>query len=182
HADSLSFELSVEGKRWIVDSGCSTYAVGTERLRQRGSAAHNTVVVDGQDSSEVWSSFRVARRARACGVSVIEQGGNLIVESAHDGYARRSGTIVRRRWTLDQSSLSLDDRLEGAYERATGYLHLHPEVQARADNAHTISLTRAGRALTLRAEGASLSLAASTWHPGFNLSLPNTVVVATFQG
>ncbi len=179
HADSLSFELSFEGKRWIVDSGCSTYAVGAERLRQRGSAAHNTVVVDGQDSSEVWSSFRVAKRAKARGVSIITQEGKLVVSAAHDGYGRSA--IVKRRWTVGKSSLRIEDRLEGDYERATGYLHLHPDVQAVARDAHTVSLTLAGRELTLRAEGASLGLAASTWHPGFNLSLPNTVVVATFQ-
>ncbi len=63
HADTLSFELSLHGRRAIVNSGTSTYETDAERLRQRGTAAHNTVVVDGADSSEVWSSFRVARRA-----------------------------------------------------------------------------------------------------------------------
>ena len=29
-----------------------------------GTAAHNTVTIDGEDSSEVWGGFRVARRAR----------------------------------------------------------------------------------------------------------------------
>jgi uncharacterized heparinase superfamily protein len=62
HADTLCFGLSLFGDRWFVDTGCSTYEVCDERLRQRGTAAHNTVVVDGEDSSEVWSSFRVARR------------------------------------------------------------------------------------------------------------------------
>src|SRR5450759_4718040 len=64
HADTLSFELSLHGRRVLVNGGTSTYESGDERLRQRGTAAHNTVVVDGQDSSEVWGSFRVARRAR----------------------------------------------------------------------------------------------------------------------
>src|SRR5690606_9343789 len=71
HADTLSFELSLHGRRVFVNGGTSTYEANAERLRQRGTAAHNTVVVDGQDSSEVWSAFRVARRARPWGADVI---------------------------------------------------------------------------------------------------------------
>ncbi|MCB0055622.1 MAG: heparinase II/III family protein, partial [Caldilineaceae bacterium] len=63
HADSLSFELSLGGRRFVVNSGTSLYDDCEERLRQRSTAAHSTVVVDGADSSEVWHSFRVARRA-----------------------------------------------------------------------------------------------------------------------
>ncbi|WP_259303622.1 heparinase II/III family protein [Thermomonas sp. S9] len=64
HADTLSFELSLHGRRVLVNGGTSTYENNAERQRQRGTAAHNTVVVDGADSSEVWAAFRVARRAR----------------------------------------------------------------------------------------------------------------------
>ena len=31
-------------------------ANSAERLRQRGTAAHNTVIVDGEDSTEVWEA------------------------------------------------------------------------------------------------------------------------------
>ena len=48
-----------------MNSGTSEYGLGEERQRQRGTAAHNTVVIDGENSSEVWAGFRVARRARA---------------------------------------------------------------------------------------------------------------------
>jgi uncharacterized heparinase superfamily protein len=65
HADTLSFEWSLFGQRVLVNSGISEYGVSAERLRQRGTAAHNTVVVNDESSSEVWSGFRVARRAAA---------------------------------------------------------------------------------------------------------------------
>jgi len=68
HADTLSFELSLFGQRCIVNPGVSRYGTGAERLRQRGTAAHSTVAVDGQNSSEVWGGFRVARRARPLGL------------------------------------------------------------------------------------------------------------------
>ena len=57
HADTLSFELSLFGQRVLVNSGTSCYGVGVERLRQRGTTAHNTVVINGDNSSEVWSGL-----------------------------------------------------------------------------------------------------------------------------
>ena len=64
HADTLSFELSVGGQRVFVNSGTSEYGLSLKRLRQRKTFSHNTVEVDCKDSSQVWSSFRVANRAR----------------------------------------------------------------------------------------------------------------------
>src|SRR5690606_11840873 len=64
HADTLSCELSLYGQRVLVNSGISQYGEDAERHRQRSTAAHNTVEVDGENSSEVWAGFRVARRAR----------------------------------------------------------------------------------------------------------------------
>ena len=63
HADTLSFELSVFGERLFVNSGTSEYGNGDVRQYERSTAAHNTVVVNSQNSSEVWDGFRVARRA-----------------------------------------------------------------------------------------------------------------------
>lgn len=62
HADSWSFELWKSGKKIIGDTGCSTYVPGPIRSYERSTKAHNTVVIDGQNSSEVWASHRVGRR------------------------------------------------------------------------------------------------------------------------
>ena len=63
HADTLSFEFSLFGQRLIVNSG-TEYGFGTERLRQRGTFAHSTLSINGVNSSDVWSGFRVGSRAR----------------------------------------------------------------------------------------------------------------------
>jgi hypothetical protein len=62
HADTYSFELWKSGKKVIGDTGCSTYIPGPIRSYERSTRAHNTVVIDGRDSSEVWASHRVGRR------------------------------------------------------------------------------------------------------------------------
>ncbi|MCO5119200.1 MAG: heparinase II/III family protein [Burkholderiaceae bacterium] len=168
HADTLSFELSLHGHRVIVNSGISTYEAGAERLRQRGTATHNTVVIDGTDSSEVWSSFRVARRARPFDVRWgREADGTLWLQAAHDGYRRLPGRMVHRReWRLDPAGLRVIDRLEGRMHTAEARFHLHPSVDP-AD---------------LGADIASLRVEASTWHPRFGRTELSRALVADFRG
>ncbi len=57
HADALSFQLWVDGRPVVVDPGTSTYEPGAIRARERGSEAHATVAVDG-DQFRVWGAFR----------------------------------------------------------------------------------------------------------------------------
>ena len=181
HADSLSFELSAFGARWLVDTGCSTYDVGPERSRQRGTAAHNTVVVDGHDSSQVWSSFRVGRRARPRDVTVTTDGDRALIRGAHDGYAWR-GVLHRREFALTEGALAITDRLEGSFAAAESRLHLHPAVELEQLGPSGVRLRRDGHALVLRAESARLTSVPSSWHPGFNRSLPSQVLVTAFDG
>ena len=64
HCDTLSYELAINGRRVIVDSGVFDYEPSSERAYARSTKAHNTVVVDGEEQSEIWGVFRVARRAK----------------------------------------------------------------------------------------------------------------------
>ena len=63
HADTLSFEMSINKERVIVNSGTSIYGNNDERLKQRGTSSHSTLSINNKNSSEVWSSFRTGRRA-----------------------------------------------------------------------------------------------------------------------
>lgn len=132
HADTLSFELSVHQRRVLVNSGTSTYQNEPERLRQRGTAAHNTVVVDGQDSSEVWAAFRVARRARVHDVSLRQEGESLRLSAWHDGYRRLPGRVRHSRcWELRQDKLKIVDQLDGDFDTAEARYLFAPEEALR---------------------------------------------------
>jgi hypothetical protein len=63
HSDFLSLELSVAGRRVIVDPGVPTYTAGPERQEARSAAAHNGPFAG--EPMELWGSFRVGRRAAA---------------------------------------------------------------------------------------------------------------------
>lgn len=178
HADTLSFELSLFGQRVLVNSGTSVYGTSAERVRQRGTAAHNTVVVDGADSSEVWSGFRVARRARPMGLRV-EDGDPVVVECAHDGYTRLRRDVVHRRvWTMNERSMSVQDTVGGRVTRAESRLHVHPDVEVVAEDGAFVLLLAGGRTVRLACRTPRFRVERSTWHPRFGASLPNVCIAA----
>tara|TARA_B110000977_G_scaffold50837_1_gene69075 strand:- start:8635 stop:10287 length:1653 start_codon:yes stop_codon:yes gene_type:complete len=174
HADTLSFEMSLFNQRLFVNSGTSLYGIGAERLRQRGTAAHNTVTVEGQDSSEVWSGFRVARRARVSNVAVGEKDGVLTASATHNGYKRLSnGPIHARSWTLNTGSLSIKDQLSKLCTAETRY-HLHPDVRASEDGTLTLP---DGKVVHWDSDGSPARLETSSWHPEFGKEVPNQCLV-----
>ncbi|MGB3547173.1 MAG: heparinase II/III family protein [Saprospiraceae bacterium] len=64
HADNLTFCLYLRGRPIIVDTGISTYEKNERRAYERSTAAHNTVTMGEQNSSDVWGGFRMGRRAK----------------------------------------------------------------------------------------------------------------------
>ncbi|MEI2453752.1 alginate lyase family protein [Lysobacter firmicutimachus] len=169
HADTLSFELSLRGRRVLVNAGTSRYDIGAERLWQRGTAAHNTVQIDDQDSSEVWSSFRVARRALPFAIGHGQDSGGVWLEAAHDGYKRLPGRAVHcRRWRLQEDQLRVEDRIEGRFARAVARYRTPPGLRIGAARVAGDGI----EALRWRSEpeGLSTHVAASTYHAGFGRS------------
>ena len=128
HCDLLSFEASVGGRRLLVNSGTADYARGSWRDYWRSTRAHNTVEVDRQEQSEVWHSFRMARRASPSDVEAIETDDGEIVTAAHDGYRRLSPGVVHRRTVARwPPGWVVVDSLEGAGRHTfRSFLHLHP--------------------------------------------------------
>ncbi len=182
HADTLGFELSLFGRRWNVDTGTSRYDAGAERHLQRSTRAHNTVEVDDRDSSEVWSSFRVARRARPRRLCLEERGPVLRIACAHDGYLRLPGRVLhRRRWVFAPGAFDLEDRLRSGFARACGRLHLHPEVRALDGRLEHAGLPGT-RGIAWTVEGAAARAEPGRWHPEFGLELPASCLRYEFSG
>ncbi|OUU44689.1 MAG: hypothetical protein CBC16_01660 [Verrucomicrobia bacterium TMED56] len=129
HADSLSFEFSLFGQRLLVNSGTSEYGINPVRQHERSTKAHNTVQVNNKDSSEVWSGFRVARRAYPFDLKIEELENFVNISCAHDGYKRLNGNIIHKRhWQFSKNSLIIKDQINGSFESAYAYFHFHPSV------------------------------------------------------
>jgi len=183
HADTLSFELSIGGRRVLVNSGISQYGVGPERLRQRGTAAHNTVSVAGADSSEVWGGFRVARRARVSGVAVGSNEGECRARGTHDGFRRLPGGGTHTRgWALAEGRLTVTDEVD-ARQQPESHWHFAPGFELSVGSDPAILRASDGEiSLELNAEGAAWRVTRSTYSPRFGVSLPNAKAVARFTG
>ena len=201
HADSLTFELSLHGQRVVCDSGTSVYGTGAERLRQRGTNAHNTVVVDSENSSEVWSGFRVARRAYPLNVSVkpplvdsqntaiskhesdsytrsIE---GLVVSAGHTGYRRLPGQCTHhRQWSFGDGKITINDKVSGNFNEAIALYHLHPDVLAEQNDSGVLLILANKQSARFTAHGGSIRIEPSTWHPEFGVSVPSQRLVVTF--
>jgi hypothetical protein len=149
HADTFNFVLNINTKPLIIDTGISTYEMGEIRLNERGTAAHNTVTVQDKNSSEVWSSFRVARRAN---VKILNEDEKSVI-AQHNGY-RRLGTIHQREWKFSEKQLIIVDTLLGKISQGKMHLWLSPQsnpkkngniieignVTVNFDNADSIAL------------------------------------------
>lgn len=143
HADTLCFEASVGGRRLFVNCGTSRYESGERRLWERSTAAHNTVEVDGENSSEVWGAFRVARRARVSERVVEESGDTVHVVGQHDGYGRLDGhPIHRREWWFDEGEMTIVDRIDGGGTHGADFrLHVHPRWRVAPTGDGQVSLS-----------------------------------------
>jgi uncharacterized heparinase superfamily protein len=130
HADTLSFELAVKGQRLIVNSGTSEYGLSKERLRQRGTSAHSTIQVDQASSSEVWSGFRVARRAQVHGIEKRIFDNSVEFSAEHDGYKRLTNKPIHKRyWRIRKGHIEVKDEVTGNGNKVNLRYYLHPDVQ-----------------------------------------------------
>ena len=134
HSDTLSFILYVNNKPVFVDTGVSTYEKNYKRQTERETTAHNTVVINSQDQTQVWGGFRVAKRAK---VKNLKQGVDFI-EAEHDGY-KNLGVNHLRRFSVDKFCVQiLDTIVNNSNYNQTAYFHLHPSLKNLIINDHSI--------------------------------------------
>jgi hypothetical protein len=88
HADSLSVLLTLGSHKILTDSGTFTYKQSDARNYFRSTHAHNTISIDNKSSSEVWSAFRVAKRAKTTLLGRCETSDTVLVSAEHDGYCK----------------------------------------------------------------------------------------------
>jgi hypothetical protein len=117
HLDALSFVLTVKGIQFLIDPGIDELSIKRNR-RLRSTAAHNTVVIDGENQSilasldhrnEVWSPAEA--KLRLWGTCPEFD----VMTGEHDGYSRLKHPVLHRRTIISMRGKYwlLVDRLEG---------------------------------------------------------------------
>ncbi len=181
HADTLSFVLYVDNHPVLVDNSISTYQNSPRRHWERSTAAHNTITVAGADSSEMWVSFRVGRRARV----ILLTDTATTLTASHDGY-RYLGVIHERKWSIGADTISIVDQLWAwptgteSGQSGTARFYFHPSVPWQLLN----DGVRAGPIdITFRsATNSAWRIEEYEMANGFNQLLPGHCLVVEFTG
>jgi hypothetical protein len=165
HADALAFTLSVGGREFLIDPG--TYAYHTQgawRRYFRGTAAHNTLRVDGMDQSQAGGNFMWLRKAQARCTLWRPSDERDVFEGWHDGYTRLVDPVIhRRRITLDKAArrVVIEDMLQMAGEHGIElFFHCSERCRVVPDRGG-YAISQAGKTLFLvlpRAKGASTDI------------------------
>lgn len=172
HADTFNFELYLHGKPIIVDTGISTYEKNERRQSERSTLSHNTVQVNSFNSSEVWSGFRVARRAM---VIFLEENSTEIT-AIHDGYSHL-GLFHSRTFAISGDVLKIIDTITGKNQvPSIARIHLHPDVRfQKIDNSISID----GLKIEFLGQD-SICFSDYLYAAQYNTLIPSIVVEITF--
>jgi uncharacterized heparinase superfamily protein len=106
HYDLLSFEACAGGRPLIVDPGRYTYAEGEPNLRHwfKGTAAHNTVCVDGRDQTPY---ARKAPKGPTAAPRFLGRSQNQLAGEAHspayEAVHRRMITYAAGHWVIEDT-------------------------------------------------------------------------------
>ena len=177
HADSLSFELAIKGQRVIVNSGTGEYGLSDERLRQRGTSAHSTIELDDKSSSEVWSGFRVAQRARVKDVEIIDEDKKLEFSAVHDGYKRiESKPLHKRKWKVSDGGLEIVDEVTGSQNSVQSRYYLHPDILIEMLDGYILLSTSLEKLAKIYSDQ-NVQVVETTYHDKFGSSKKNKCLV-----
>ncbi|MCU1807123.1 heparinase II/III family protein [Cytobacillus firmus] len=175
HCDALSFELSINGSPFIVNSGTYQYESGQWRNFFRSTKAHNTISISSQEQSQFWGSFRVAKRIKKVRRK----------EFIHNNLQFYAGSYVtytgeeHKRYIgyLDENAMIVLDYVDSDSKDIQSYLHFVPEVSVKvsADIIHAVNDSKAIKVTPL---GISNLTVEQGWYSGqFNVKEENNHIV-----
>lgn len=174
HCDMLNFEFYANGQPVIVDTGTSTYEIGETRLSERGTAAHNTVQVDDREQSEIWASFRIARRAKIIERKISDNEAVGAIKSyGRDAYTHH------RRFNLSDQNVSIQDDISGIHADSIcrARFHFHPVANPELRDGKIVY-----QDIEIISYGADrVEIMDYFYAPEFNKRIPAKVAVITFR-
>jgi Heparinase II/III-like protein/Heparinase II/III N-terminus len=156
HADALSLRLTMDGRRWLIDSGSGVYVSKdpADRNKFRGTRAHNTMCVDGVDQAVVDEPFSWTQIPTVHAENWVAGKSFTYFVGSHDGYTRLADPVVHRRHVLKIAGglyLVRDMALGQSEHGLEIRWHFAPDVDVQVISAARVSatMTTAGPQLDL---------------------------------
>jgi hypothetical protein len=161
HADALSLRLGVAGLPILVDRGSGYYNIEPAwRHYLRGTLAHNTLCLDGQDQSVYGGPFLWLNRARCRVHSFVSDDAHGEFCASHDGYTRLAGQAIHNRevlWQGDMQRFVVRDALSSRSKHQVAVAwHFDP----------TCEVSLRGEKVVVRRGPVTVTLAAQSLQPG----------------
>jgi hypothetical protein len=182
HADALSITASAAGHALLIDPGTFEY-VGkdeTERNHFRGTRAHNTLLVDGQDQAEPkgpfsWKSLPNVRAEQWINGETFD-----FFAGSHDGYMRLADPVVHRRFVFSLKSgpwLVRDEILGREQHQLDLFWHIDPKLLPEEQTEATFRGTGAGLSISgLENQGWSQEILSGEYSPAYGVKEPHCVL------
>ena len=188
HCDMLSFELRLGGRPWFIDSGVHGY--GGDRFREycRSTRAHNTLMIEGSEQSEVWGTFRLGRPAKMIAAASHGEESRWRFDGACHPHFDRDIEHHRRIERFTDGSWLFEDRLRGRPELTVrSFLHLPCEVSITPHRDGGLTLRRKSVVrqfipfgnLTLSIHEADDESVEGWVFPDFGVALPGRMIILT---
>lgn len=177
HADALSVCLHSKGRALLIDPGTCEY-VGTSGKRNvfRGTAMHNTLLVDGYDQADPdgpfsWKQLFTTRAEQWIPGETFD----LFVGS-HDGYERLASPVRHQRWivALKSGIFLVRDVASGKDSHRLEILwHLSPELCQESGQVFRFTTSDRGLAI-LQADGTGWvqTVKPGSWSPVYGAESP----------
>jgi hypothetical protein len=135
NADALSVDVSGYGETLLIDPGRYMYE-GPWRVWFKSTSAHNTVTVDGKDSSELADGWMFKTKAESTLRAWSSTDRFDYVDGSHDGFERLNDPVTHRRrvvFVKPRFWLVVDELTAGAQHRYDQYWHFGPDAQVTQD-------------------------------------------------
>ena len=180
HADTLSFEMSIKGRRVFTDTGVGTYEEGSARSYDRSTRAHNTIELDGADQAELWAAFRCGRRPVIEEAGQSGDAGRSEVHGAFRAAGPWRGPMRHRREVRHAGRDFLFTDAVRAEGRHSARLHLHvaPDLSVKKGAVGWGIYDGASPIATVTAEGFEWEASQSPYHPEFGKEIARPMLCA----
>jgi hypothetical protein len=177
HADALSLRLTMDGRRWLVDSGSGVYVSKdpADRDMFRGTGAHNTMRVDGVDQAIADEPFSWTHIPTTQAENWIVGKSFSYFVGSHNGYARLADPVVHRRHVLKIAGgmwLVRDIALGRTEHELEIRWHFAPDLKVQAVGSGRVEVSISGS----RAPGSRAKTGTTSGESALSLIVPEETV------
>ena len=189
HNDLLGFEYHHAGTPLIVDPGSYVYTSDADaRNRFRGTAYHNTAMVDGVEQNELrpdWL-FRLFETSNAESVSFDDGADAAVYVGRHHGYERLPEPVTHERTfrlLKPSGTLVIVDRLSGRGRHdVRWHFHLAPGVSAaRAGDTTVLLAAGAARWQLKTPANLAIEVQPAAYSPSYGVKVPCVAIDLSSQ-